>query len=110
MQTIRKSHAETGKIYFFTATIHQWKYLLNEKENKDLVISYLKELSQKTFINVYAFVLMPNPIHLIWQQLAKNGRETPQGSFLKYTAQEFLKQSKLSGQSKDYEVTAANKK
>jgi len=28
MKTIRKSHAEINKIYFFTATIHQWKWLL----------------------------------------------------------------------------------
>ena len=44
------------KFIFFTATIHQWKYLLNEKENKDLAISYLKELSQKKLIKVYVFV------------------------------------------------------
>ena len=39
-----------------------------------------------------------------------NGKETPQGSFLKYTAHEFLKKLKVSGQSVFYEVTAANKK
>ena len=39
-----------------------------------------------------------------------NGKETPQGSFLKYTAHEYLKQLKAEGGSKAYEVTAANKK
>ncbi len=39
-----------------------------------------------------------------------NGRETPQGSFLKYTAHEFLKKLKIDGRSKHYEVNAANKK
>jgi REP element-mobilizing transposase RayT len=34
---------------------------------------------------------MPNHVHLVWQQLQKNGKETPQGSFLKYTAHEFFK-------------------
>ena len=61
-------------------------------------------------IKVYAFVLMPNHIHLIWKQLNKNGKETPQGSFLKYTSHEFLKKLKHFGQSKEFEVTAANKK
>ena len=37
-------------------------------------------------------------------------KETPQGSFLKYTAHEFLKTPKLNGTSKLYEVNAANKK
>ena len=53
---------------------------------------------------------MPNHIHLIWKQLKKNGKETLQGSFLKYTAHEFLIKLKQSCQSKKYEVTAANKK
>lgn len=53
---------------------------------------------------------MPNHIHIIWQQVKLNGKETPQGSFLKYTAHEFLKQLKNEGKSGDYEVTAANKK
>ena len=61
-------------------------------------------------LTVYAFVLMPNHVHIIWQQNKLNGKETPQGSFLKYTAHEFLKKLKLSGQSKMYEVNAANKK
>lgn len=46
----------------------------------------------------------------VWQQLQKNGKETPQGSFLKYTAHEFLKILKQNGTSKLYEVNAANKK
>ena len=39
---------------------------------------------------------MPTHVHFIWQQLQKNGRETPQG--------------KQNGTSKLYEVNAANKK
>ena len=61
-------------------------------------------------IKIYGFVIMPNHVHFIWQQLQKNGKETPQGSFLKYTAHEFLKILKQNGTSKLYEVNAANKK
>ena len=50
MQTTRKSYSEINKIYFFTATIHQWKYLLSDDGNKELIINYLKELSEKKFI------------------------------------------------------------
>ena len=52
----------------------------------------------------------PESTHFIWQQLQKNGKVTPQGSFLKYTAHEFLKVLKQDGISKLYEVNAANKK
>jgi putative transposase len=47
---------------------------------------------------------------LYLQQNKLNGKETPQGSLLKYTAHEFLKKLKAFGQSKVYEVNAANKK
>ena len=110
MQIQRKSHIEINRTYFFTATIHQWLPLLDSKENKELIVEYLKELSAKDFIKVYSFVIMPNHVHFIWQQLKKNGKETPQGSFLKYTAHEFLKKLKQDGTSNLYEVNAANKK
>jgi REP element-mobilizing transposase RayT len=82
---------------------------LSSKENKELIVNYLKELSARDLIKVYSFV-MPNHVHLVLQQLQKNGKETPQGSFLKYTAHEFLKSLKQNGTSKLYEVNAANKK
>ena len=99
-----------GKIYFWTATIHKWLPLLEDDENKKLITGYLKELSDKGLITVYAFVIMPNHIHLIWQQNELNGKETPKGSFLKYTSHTFLKQLKASGKSTMYQVNAANKK
>ena len=106
----RKSYHTTNKIYFFTPTIHKWLPLLLKNNNQQLIIDYLKKLSDEGFITVYAFVLMPNHVHIIWHQNKLNGKETPQGSFLKYTAHEFLKTLKISGQSVLYEVNAANKK
>ena len=47
---------------------------------------------------------------LFGNSFRKIGKETPQGSFLKYTAHEFLKTLKHNGKSKPYEVNAANKK
>ena len=110
MKTIRKSYTETNKIYFFTATIHEWLPLLNCRENKELILAYLKELTDRNLIRVYGFVIMPNHIHFIWEQTMNNGKESAQGSFLKYTAHEFLKKLKLAGDSGKYEVNAANKK
>jgi putative transposase len=106
----RKSYTDVNKLYFFTATIHKWLPLLEDEENKKLLIAYLKKLSNEGLITIYAFVLMPNHIHIIWKQNKLNGKETPQGSFLKYTAHEFLKSLKLNSQSYLYEVYAANKK
>lgn len=106
----RKSFNTLGKIYFFTATIHNWLPLIARERNQHLIIQYLKKLSDDGLLTIYAFVLMPNHIHLIWKQNRKNGKETPQGSFLKFTAHEFLKKLKTSGQSPLYEINASNKK
>ena len=40
---IRKSYTELNKIYFWTATIHDWLHLLEPEENKKVIISSLKK-------------------------------------------------------------------
>jgi REP element-mobilizing transposase RayT len=85
----RKSHMEIGKIYFWTATIHNWHKLLSGDATKQMITGSLSTLSARGKITIYAFVIMPNHIHLIWQMNALNGKETAQGSFLKFTAHAF---------------------
>jgi putative transposase len=106
----RKSHTALGHVYFWTATIHQWIPLLDNDEYKQLIVSYLKKLSEEGFITVYAFVIMPNHMHLIWQQQRLNGKELPKSSLLKFTGHEFLKKAKMEGRSHLFAVQAANKK
>ena len=111
METIqRKSRTSLSKIYFWTATIHNWLPLLATDLNKKIIVDSLKKMSDNKLITVYAFVIMPNHIHLIWQQNELNGKETPKGSLLKYTAHVFLQQLKAEGKSHLYEVNALNKK
>ena len=107
---IRKSYTELTKIYFWTATIHQWLPLLEQEENKKIIINSLKKLSDDKLISVYAFIIMPNHVHLIWSQDGMNGKETPKRSLLKYTAHVFIQSLKIAGKSKPYEMSALNKK
>lgn len=108
----RKSHIEIGKIYFWTVTINRWQRLLLKDDFKEIVISSLSHLSDKGKIDVFAFVIMPNHIHLILRTKELNGKETAQGSFLKFTAHQFrlklLKEN--SAMLKSYAVDAINKK
>jgi putative transposase len=106
----RKSYTSLGKIYFWTATIHKWFHLLETNENKQLIVDSLKFLSDGNFITVYAFVVMPNHLHLIWLLNKLNGNETPKGSFLKYTAHKLLKQLQDADISANYVVNKVNKK
>lgn len=79
---------------------------------KDVIIGSLEYLSNAGKIDVFAFVIMPNHIHLIWRTNELNGKETAQGSFLKYTAHEFRKMLLREGGAKlsSYKVDAENKK
>lgn len=76
-----------NKFLFFTATIRAWKKLLKPDKYKDIIVSSLRYLTEKKKIFVYAFVIMPNHIHLIWNIREPFLLENVQRDFLKYTAQ-----------------------
>ncbi|MGK2863242.1 MAG: hypothetical protein ACSLE0_15025 [Chitinophagaceae bacterium] len=77
----RKSYIEIGEVFFWTATINQWQKLLLQHKYKEVVINSLEYLSREGKIDVYAFVIMPNHIHLIWKTNELNGKETPRVHF-----------------------------
>jgi REP element-mobilizing transposase RayT len=107
----RKSFLEIGELFFWTATINQWQKLLQPDPYKDIITQSLDYLTQAGKADVFGFVIMPNHLHLIWRTKALNGRETAQGSFLKYTAHEFRKRlyKEDPKQLETYRVAAANK-
>ena len=73
---------------FFTATILEWKHLLKEDEFKDIIIKSLQFLTNEKSVVIYAFVIMPNHIHLIWQIQDGFKRDKIQLRFLRFTAQQ----------------------
>ena len=73
---------------FYTATILEWKPLLKPDKYKDVIIESLRYLTTNKKITLYAFVIMNNHIHLIWQALPDKTPEQIQHSFMKYTAQQ----------------------
>lgn len=107
----RKSYMALGEIYFWTATINQWHHLMSGNNFKEVVIGSLRHLSRTGSIEVFAFVVMPNHIHLIWRINRLNGKETPQGSLLKFTAHTFKKMllAKAPNELGKYAVLANNK-
>ena len=76
---------------FFTATNLQWKKLLKPDKYKDIIISSLRFLVNNKRVKIFAFVIMENHIHLIWQMMPDNDPEAVQRDFLKYTAQRIKK-------------------
>ncbi len=85
-EAIPKEHAE-----FLTVTCLEWKHVLKEDRFKDIITNSLTYLINVKFVNVYAFVIMSNHFHLIWQMTGARKRNDVQRDFLKFTSQQVLK-------------------
>ncbi len=77
-------------VLFFTATIVNWYNLLIQDKYKKIITDSLSYLVENNRIFVYAFVIMPNHIHLLWKIREGYELKNVQRDFLKYTAQ-FIK-------------------
>ncbi len=85
------SYTEINEVYFWTLTIKEWIPLLKHDDYKVLIIDSLKWLCDKDLVKTYGFIIMPNHLHLLWEQLKMNGKEFPKNSFEKFTAHSFRK-------------------
>jgi putative transposase len=78
--------------HFFTATILEWKHLLKLDKLKDIVTNSLQFLVTQNRVEVFAFVIMSNHIHVIWRMQNEQEKAKVQQSFMKYTAQKILQE------------------
>ncbi len=76
-----------------------------------IIINSLQWMVQKELVKIYGNVIMPNPIHLMWEQLAMNGKEFPKNSFEKFTAKTLVANMKArnDGALKNYAVKAPDR-
>lgn len=85
---------------FFTATIYKCppglntvrtgNHLLADNNHKNIIVNCLKFLVSNKRIELNAFVIMSNHIHVIWQPLSGFTTSTVQASFMKFTAKQLL--------------------
>jgi putative transposase len=83
---IAKGHAN-----YFTATCLDWTPILREDRFKQIIVDSLQFLTDVNRIDVYAFCITNNHIHLIWQVLGDYKAEDVQRDFRKFTSQQILK-------------------
>ncbi len=79
---------EQRHIVFFTVTILEWKQLLKPNKYKEIILASLRFLAKEKRVNIYAFVLMPNHLHLLWEILEPHRPQDVQRDFLKFTGQQ----------------------
>ena len=104
---------------FFTATVQNWKRILEPDKYKDVIIDSLRFLVTENRIKLNAFVIMDNYIHLIWQMQPNIKPADVQRDFLKYTAQkikadlqknhpDILAQLKVNSKDRKYQLWKRN--
>jgi len=76
-----------GDIEFFTATCLNWQPLFKEDKHKQIILDSLAFLVNDHRIWLYAYVIMPNHIHILWRKQDAWIEKNVQQHFLKYTAQ-----------------------
>lgn len=75
---------------FITITNLNWLPILQNDHHKQIILEALKTRIQKKQLTLYAFLLMPNHMHFIWQLHDGIIREGFQKDFLKFTARSLL--------------------
>jgi len=76
---------------FTTVTCLEWKPILENDREKEIILESMRFLVEKERVTIFAFVIMINHFHLIWQMNYGHDREREQCDFLKFTSQQILK-------------------
>ena len=50
--------------------------MLSNDVMKKIIINSFQWLKQNELVIIYGYVIMPNHIHVLWEQLKMNGKET----------------------------------
>lgn len=83
---ISKHHPE-----FLTVTCLNWSPVLETKEHRDIITDSFRFLVKDGRAKIFSFVLMNTHFHLIWQIMGDHKPQDVQRDFLRFTAQQILK-------------------
>ena len=84
-----------NNFYFFTATVLEWKHILEFDKYKNIIIESFKFLVEKERLRIFAFVIMPNHFHTVWKISESLEKSDFQRDSMKFTSQTILRDLKL---------------
>ena len=103
-----KGLIQYNNLYFTTSTILGWKKLLDEKKNVDFIFETFAFLNENKRFKLYAFVIMPNHMHLLYEVLPDYTNTDIKHSILSYSSKKIL--AKLNDSAKfSFLVNKSNK-
>ena len=85
-----KPDFDPANLYFITTTTVHRAQLLNPDTNKQIIIDSLSFMRLKKWISLYAFVVMPNHIHLIVRFLGSYNLSDVMREFKKHTSKQII--------------------
>jgi len=84
--------ANTNDLYFVALTVMGWVNVFDRSIYKDILVSNLKYCQQKEGLEIYAYVIMSNHIHMVASRSAGKGLTDLLGRFKSVTAKDILKE------------------
>jgi len=82
---------EKEHLFFVTSTIIKWVPIFQDVIYADIILDSLNFITRNEWVNIYAFVLMPDHLHLILKLLGENRMEKVNQNFHKFTANRIIK-------------------
>ena len=80
------SYVIYNNLYFTTCTINHWEKLLRSDENKELITNCFSFFTKNERAVIYAFVIMDNHVHVLWETLEPHDIRDIVHSFQSYTS------------------------
>jgi len=78
-------------LYYTTFTVNNWVNLFYVTENTQIILNSFQFLVDSKRVAIYAFVIMPNHIHIIWEMLGEYSINQAIHNFQSFTAKQILK-------------------
>ena len=92
MRTGQKLNIKTDKSYFLTITVVKWIDVFTRKNHRDAIIKSLQYCQKEKGLNIYAYVIMSNHLHMIVNTNEPFLLKDTIRDFKKFTSKQILKQ------------------
>ena len=99
---------DSDRLYFVTFTIVEWIRIFDDEANINTFIDSIKYCQQHKGLEVYAWVIMPNHLHMV---IGRNGEPTLSqiiGDLKSHTARQIRKVLKEDSESLAYQILILN--
>jgi len=77
-------------VYYTTATIVEWRNLLKDDVCKEIIIDAFRYCVANNRAKIWAFVIMENHLHLVWQILEPYTLSYVHGNMFKFISQRII--------------------